>query len=146
MTISTPSSSVAVSNTDTRLGWFSEAPSLASRTKRRSMSVRLVGVQALDRHQPIQPLVLAEQHGRHPARAEMPQDAVAAVQNSSLYTYRHRGRSLTRSVRRLYTRWISVPVPRPPPQHMVTSPISLSERSSSWSSVVMRRAPVEPSG
>src|SRR5919106_318876 len=34
MTISTPSSSVAVSNTDTRLGWLSEAPSLASRTTR----------------------------------------------------------------------------------------------------------------
>src|SRR3954465_15971418 len=28
-----------------------------------------------------------------------------------------------------YTRWISVPVPRPPPQHIVTRPISLSERS-----------------
>ena len=28
-------------------------------------------------------------------------------------------------------RWTIVPVPRPPPQHIVTSPISLSERSSS---------------
>ena len=39
-----------------------------------------------------------------------------------------------------------MPVPRPPPQHIVTSPISLSERSSSCSSVVISRAPVEPSG
>src|SRR5205085_12575665 len=45
-----------------------------------------------------------------------------------------------------YTRWISVPVPRPPPQHMVTSPHSWSERSSSCRRVVMSRAPVEPSG
>ena len=44
------------------------------------------------------------------------------------------------------TRWISVPVPSPPPQHIVTSPISLSERSSSCSSVVISRAPVDPSG
>src|SRR5436189_5414260 len=44
------------------------------------------------------------------------------------------------------TRSISVPVPRPPPQHMVTKPIDLSERSISWSSVVISRAPVEPSG
>src|SRR4051794_12471870 len=44
------------------------------------------------------------------------------------------------------TRSISVPVPRPPPQHIVTKPIDLSERSISWSSVVIRRAPVEPSG
>ena len=42
------------------------------------------------------------------------------------------------------TRWISVPVPRPPPQHIVTRPVSLSERSSSCSSVVISRAPVEP--
>src|SRR6185436_10633292 len=44
------------------------------------------------------------------------------------------------------TRSISVPVPRPPPQHIVTKPTDLSERSSSWSSVVISRAPVEPSG
>src|SRR3954463_8527489 len=44
------------------------------------------------------------------------------------------------------TRSISVPVPRPPPQHIVTKPIDLSERSISCSSVVIRRAPVEPSG
>src|SRR6478672_6345675 len=44
------------------------------------------------------------------------------------------------------TRSISVPVPRPPPQHMVTKPIDLSERSISWSRVVSRRAPVDPSG
>src|SRR3954453_7146028 len=44
------------------------------------------------------------------------------------------------------TRSISVPVPRPPPQHIVTKPTCLSERSISCSSVVMRRAPVEPSG
>ena len=36
--------------------------------------------------------------------------------------------------------------PSPPPQHIVTRPTSLSERSSSCSSVVIRRAPVEPSG
>ena len=29
------------------------------------------------------------------------------------------------------TRWIRVPVPSPPPQHIVTRPVSLSERSSS---------------
>src|SRR5439155_24806957 len=39
-----------------------------------------------------------------------------------------------------------VPVPRPPPQHMVTSPSSRSERSSSWRIVVTSRAPVEPTG
>src|SRR6185437_7262794 len=44
------------------------------------------------------------------------------------------------------TLWIRVPVPSPPPQHIVTKPISLSERSSSCRSVVIRRAPVEPSG
>src|SRR4051795_10764763 len=44
------------------------------------------------------------------------------------------------------TRSISVPVPRPPPQHIVTNPTDLSERSISWRSVVIRRAPVEPSG
>src|SRR5690349_21908226 len=44
------------------------------------------------------------------------------------------------------TRSISVPVPRPPPQHIVTKPTDLSERSSSCSRVVIRRAPVEPSG
>ena len=44
------------------------------------------------------------------------------------------------------TRWIRVAVPRPPPQHIVTNPISLSERSSSCSRVVIRRAPVDPSG
>ena len=38
MTIRTPSSSLRVSNTDTMLGWLSEAPSLASRTKRRTES------------------------------------------------------------------------------------------------------------
>ena len=32
---------------------------------------------------------------------------------------------------RTQTRWISVPVPSPPPQHIVTSPTSLSARSSS---------------
>ena len=45
-----------------------------------------------------------------------------------------------------YTLWISVAVPSPPPQHIVTRPSSLSERSSSCSSVVISRAPVEPSG
>src|SRR4051794_13174811 len=39
-----------------------------------------------------------------------------------------------------------VPVPRPPPQHIVTRPMDLSERSSSCRSVVISRAPVEPSG
>src|SRR3954466_6480352 len=39
-----------------------------------------------------------------------------------------------------------VPVPRPPPQHMVTRPVSASVRSISCSSVLSRRAPVEPSG
>src|SRR3954453_7118400 len=44
------------------------------------------------------------------------------------------------------TRSIRVPVPRPPPQHIVTKPTDLSERSISCRSVVIRRAPVEPSG
>src|SRR5581483_1522527 len=43
-------------------------------------------------------------------------------------------------------RSISVAVPSPPPQHMVTSPRSPPLRSSSWRSVVRRRAPVDPSG
>ena len=55
-------------------------------------------------------------------------------------------RAKQRLAQRAQTRWIRVPVPRPPPQHMVTKPISLSERSSSCSSVVISRAPVEPSG
>jgi hypothetical protein len=41
---------------------------------------------------------------------------------------------------------IRVAVPSPPPQHIVTSPSRVSVRSSSWRSVVIRRAPVEPSG
>ena len=41
MTIRTPSSSVAVSNTETRFGWLREAPSLASRVKRCSTSTGL---------------------------------------------------------------------------------------------------------
>src|SRR5207302_8165969 len=41
---------------------------------------------------------------------------------------------------------ILVPVPVPPAVHIVTRPISLSERSSSCRIVVMRRAPLDPSG
>src|SRR5664279_4493350 len=39
-----------------------------------------------------------------------------------------------------------VPVARAPPQHMVMRARSASDRSSSWSAVVIRRAPVEPTG
>src|SRR5215208_3893654 len=42
------------------------------------------------------------------------------------------------------TRWISVPVPRPPPQHIVTSPRSPSRRSSSATRVAISLAPVAP--
>src|SRR3954464_5045355 len=41
---------------------------------------------------------------------------------------------------------MSVPVPKPPPQHIVTSPSSASLSSRMWSSVVSRRAPEEPNG
>src|SRR5262249_29116329 len=39
-----------------------------------------------------------------------------------------------------------VPVPRPPPQHIVTSASAPSRRSSSWRAVVTRRAPGAPPG
>ena len=39
-----------------------------------------------------------------------------------------------------------VPVPSPPPQHIVTSPSSVSDRSSSCRIVVTSRAPVDPTG
>src|ERR1700737_1936467 len=42
------------------------------------------------------------------------------------------------------TRWIKVPVPRPPPQHIVTRPRSASRRSSSATNVASNRAPVAP--
>ena len=44
------------------------------------------------------------------------------------------------------TRWISVPVPSPPPQHIVTRPSSPSRRSSSATRVAISRAPVAPTG
>ena len=95
--------------------------------------------------------------GRQPAAASRPPTAIPA---SGVDERRHvggaagppadRSRLDRRGTERLsaspQTRWISVPVPRPPPQHIVTKPISLSERSSSCRSVVIRRAPVEPSG
>ena len=42
------------------------------------------------------------------------------------------------------TRWISVPVPSPPPQHIVTRPRSPSRRSSSATRVAISLAPVAP--
>ena len=41
---------------------------------------RAVGVQPLDRDLAAEPLVLAQEHGRHAARAEVPDYPVAAVQ------------------------------------------------------------------
>src|SRR5207247_8247718 len=45
-----------------------------------------------------------------------------------------------------YPRSRIVPVPSPPPQHIVTSARSVSERSSSCSAVVINRALVAPTG
>ena len=44
------------------------------------------------------------------------------------------------------TRSTMVPVPRPPPQHIVTSARCFPERSSSWMALVSRTVPVPPSG
>ena len=41
-------------------------------------------------------------------------------------------------------RWRMVPVPRPPPQHIVTSALVPSMRSSSCNALVISTAPVEP--
>src|SRR5829696_3010888 len=40
---------------------------------------RAVGMQALYRHPPAETLVLAQEDGRHPARAEVPQYPIAAI-------------------------------------------------------------------
>ena len=50
---------------------------------------RAVGMQPLDRHLAVETFVLAQQHGRHSPGAQMPEHAVAPVQQRSVRRCRH---------------------------------------------------------
>ncbi len=81
MTISTPSSSVAVSKTETRLGWFSDAPELRLAREALLHVHGAVGMQPLDGDLAAEALVLAQEDGRHAAGAQVTDHPVAAVEH-----------------------------------------------------------------